>query len=226
MKLLSVIATSVLAEGSWGGISVDNTCGQIVQGPTTVNQTCTITGNDISYIFAGNGAFITGPNSFTGFEGISGDAELVVFFEQELNDDGELDNSTCWDVEVNCVDNGGSFIGGDPLFMETVNDYRTSRIRDLQTGTTNTQGSNYNLQIANVEQGDVLSIQLNDFSGNAFNVQNISTPFGVVSAEQSTNGAFSVTVNEVAFGHLLQISVSDTGTNPGVLSLWSSTITA
>jgi len=212
MKLLSVIATSVLAEGSWGGISVDNTCGQIVQGPTTVNQTCTITGNDISYIFAGNGAFITGPNSFTGFEGISGDAELVVFFEQELNDDGELDNSTCWDVEVNCVDNGGSFIGGDPLFMETVNDYRMAK------------GSNYNLQIANVQSGDTLSIQLNDASGNAFNVQNISAPFGVVSAVN--NGAFSVTVNQEVFGDLFQISVTDTGANPGVLSLWSSTITA
>merc|ERR1711976_200232 len=74
-----------------------------VSGASLVNSTCTIdTGNAASYVFAGNGAFITGANTVTGFDGISGDAEFVVFYNQDQNDDGSMDNSTCWGASVSC----------------------------------------------------------------------------------------------------------------------------
>merc|ERR1711978_137633 len=113
-------------------------------GDSMINSTCTISGNNIKAVFAGNGAFITGPNSFTGFDGISGDVDAVVFFEQSCVD-GDCDNSTCWDAAVSCVDNGAASAG--VFFMESVNDNRVS-------------GVNYNLQIAGVSQGDNLSIDL------------------------------------------------------------------
>merc|ERR1711970_746157 len=135
-----------------------------LSGDSMVNSTCTITGSNIKSIFAGNGAFITGANTVTGFDGISGDVDAVVFFEQSCVD-GDCDNSTCWDAAVSCVDNGAASAG--VFFMETVNDNRQAK------------GANYNLQIAGVSNGDVLSIDLN-----AFACQNISAPFGSVSADE------------------------------------------
>merc|ERR1712063_47944 len=95
------------------------TCGMQISGDSMVNSTCTVSGSSIKAVYAGNGAFITGANTFTGFDGISGNADLVVFFNQNENDDGSLDNSTCWDAAVSCVDNGAATAG--VFFMETVN---------------------------------------------------------------------------------------------------------
>jgi len=216
MKVLSTIIAAATAT-QWGGVSVDNTCGMVLEGDSFVNQTCTVSGSDISYIFAGNGAFVTGANTFTGFDGVSGDVNLVVFFNQAEDADGNLDNSTCWDAAFECVDNGAASAG--IFFMENVNDHR------------NAKNGNYNIQIAGVQNGQTLSIQLNDNDGNGYAVQNITADFGVVSAEDdawgnqySDDGAFSITVGDQPFGQLFQISVVQQPGNTGVLSMWSSSV--
>merc|ERR1739848_237844 len=161
MKLFATLAALVSAE--WNGVDPDNTCGMQVSGSSMVNATCTIdTGNVASYVFAGNGAFITGANTITGFDGISGDADVVIFYEQDCSS-GTCDNSTCWGGSVSCVDNGAASAG--VFFMETVNDHRGAK------------GGNVNLQIAGVSSGDTLAIDLNGFA-----CQNITAPFGTVTA--------------------------------------------
>merc|ERR1739838_20938 len=108
-----------------------------------------------------------------------------------------------------------------PLFMENVNDHR------------NAKNGNYNIQIANVNNGDVLTIQLNDNAGNPFAFQNISADFGVVGAtgdnwgnQYSDDGSFTVTVGDAVFGQLFQISVVQQPGNTGVMSMWQSTVQA
>merc|ERR1711892_1129703 len=133
MKVLSaIIAAAVASDASWDGVSADNTC--------------TVTGSSMEYIFAGNGAFINGDNTFTSYDGTSSDVNVVVFFSQSADADGNLDNSTCWDASVSCADSGADYSG--PFFMENVNDHR------------NAKNGNYNIQIANVNNGDVLTLQL------------------------------------------------------------------
>lgn len=218
MKVFSLIG-SALASGQWDGVSVDNSCGMKIEGDSFVNKTCTVSGSSIQYIFAGNGAFVNGANTFTGFDGISNNVDVVVFFSQAEDGEGNLDNSTCWDAAVSCADSGADYSG--PLFMENVNDAR------------NAKNGNFNIQVANVNQGDVLSIQLNDNDGNGWAAQNISAPFGTVSATEdnwgnqySDDGAFTVTVGEEVFGQLFQITVVQQPGNTGVLSMWSSSVTA
>merc|ERR1712147_53211 len=161
-----------------------NSCGMTISGENFVNETCTISGSSIQYMFAGNGAFVNGADSFTGFDGTSSDVNVVVFFSQAADADGNLDNSTCWDASVSCADSGADYSG--PLFMENVN----------------------------VNNGDVLPIQLNDNAGNGWAAQNITADFGEVSAESdewgnsySDDGSFTVTVGDAVFGQLFQISV-------------------
>merc|ERR1711881_699605 len=76
MKLFALIA-AVSAE--WNGVSTSNTCGMQIAGDNFVNKTCTVSGSSLSYVFAGNGAFITGANTFTGYDGVSGAVDVVVF---------------------------------------------------------------------------------------------------------------------------------------------------
>jgi len=199
MKLNLALVAAVAAE--WNGQSLDSTCGMQIAGDSMVNSTCTISGSSIKAVYAGNGAFITGANTFTGFDGISGDADLVVFFNQNENDDGSLDNSTCWDAAVSCVDNGAATAG--VFFMETVNAAAAGVI---------------NLQIAGVSANDVVSIELNDDNGNNVALTNITSAGGVVSTDEA-NGAFSVTAGE-NFGDLLQVSVNAAG----VVNLWKSSV--
>jgi len=218
MKFSALLAAVAVAEDTqWDGVSVDNSCGMTISGENFVNKTCTVSGSDISYIFAGNGAFVNGANTFTGYDGTSSDVNVVVFFNQAEDADGNLDNSTCWDAAVNCVDSGADY--GAPYFMENVNDHR------------NAKNGNYNIQIANVNNGDVLTIQLNNNDGDEFAVQNITADFGVVSATEdnwgnqySDDGSFTVTVGDAVFGQLFQISVVQQPGNTGVLSMWSSSI--
>jgi len=199
MKLNLALVAAVAAE--WNGQSLDSTCGMQIAGDSMVNSTCTISGSSIKAVYAGNGAFITGANTFTGFDGISGNADLVVFFNQNENDDGSLDNSTCWDAAVSCVDNGAATAG--VFFMETVNAAAAGVI---------------NLQIAGVSANDVVSIELNDDNGNNVALTNITSAGGVVSTDEA-NGAFSVTAGE-NFGDLLQVSVNAAG----VVNLWKSSV--
>ena len=199
MKLNLALVAAVAAE--WNGQSLDSTCGMQISGDSMVNSTCTVSGSSIKAMYAGNGAFITGANTFTGFDGISGDADVVVFFNQNENADGSLDNSTCWDAAVSCVDNGAATAG--VFFMETVNAAAAGVI---------------NLQIAGVSANDVVSIELNDDNGNNVALTNITSAGGAVSAEEA-NGAFSVTAGE-NFGDLLQVSVNAAG----VVNLWLSSV--
>ena len=212
MKLFATLAAFAVAD-EWNGVSPDNTCGMTLSGASLVNSTCTISGNDLAYVFAGNGAFITGPNTVTGYDGISGDAEFVVFFDQNQNDDLSMDNSTCWDASVSCVDNGAATAG--VFFMETVNDHRGAK------------GGNVNLQISGVQNGDVLSLDLAGFA-----CQNISAPFGTVTATEdawgnqySDDGVFTVTVGDDEFGDLFQISITQQPGQTSALNLWASSVT-
>merc|ERR1711892_825975 len=160
MKVLSaIIAAAVASDASWDGVSADNTCGMVISGDNFVNKTCAVTGSSMEYIFAGNGAFINGDNTFTGYDGTSSDVNVVVFFSQSADADGNLDNSTCWDASVSCADSGADYSG--PFFTENVN---------------------YNIQIANVNNGDVLSIQLMNNDGGEYGAQNITADFGTVGA--------------------------------------------
>jgi hypothetical protein len=217
MKVFSaIIAAAVASDASWDGVSADNTCGMVISGDNFVNKTCTVTGSSMEYIFAGNGAFINGDNTFTGYDGTSSDVNVVVFFSQSADADGNLDNST-WDASVSCADSGADYSG--PFFMENVNDHR------------NAKNGNYNIQIANVNNGDVLSIQLMNNDGGEYGAQNITADFGTVGAtadawgnQYSDDGTFTVTVGDAVFGQLFQISVVQQPGNTGVLSMWSSTV--
>ena len=209
MKLFATLAALVSAE--WNGVSSDNTCGMQIAGSSMVNATCTISGSNIAYMFAGNGAFITGANTVTGFDGISGNADVVVFFEQDCSS-GTCDNSTCWDASVSCTSNGAATAG--VFFMETVNDHRGAK------------GGNVNLQIAGVSAGDTLSIDLAGFA-----CQNITAPFGTVSAQAdawgnqySDDGTFSVQVGDGPFGDLFQISITQQPGQTSALNLWESSV--
>ena len=210
MKVFATLAA--IASAEWNGVSEDNSCGKQISGDSMVNSTCTVSGSNIKAVFAGNGAFITGANTFTGFDGISGAVDAVVFFEQSCVD-GDCDNSTCWDADVNCVDNGAASAG--VFFMESVNDNRMAK------------GYNVNLQIAGVSQGDTLSLQLNS-DGGSWACMNITAPFGVVSTNDqegvSDDGSFTVQVNDEPFGDLFQISVTQQPGETGNLNLWASSV--
>jgi hypothetical protein len=184
------LVAAVAAE--WNGQSADSTCGMQLSGASMVNATCTVSGTSIKAIYAGNGAFISGANTLTGFDGVSGDADVVVFFDQDCST-GECDNSTCWDAALSCVDNGSAASG--VMFMETVNAAQAGII---------------NLQIANVNGGETVTITLNDDAGNSVALTNITSAGGVASAEEAALGSFSVTAGE-NFGDLLQVSVNAAG---------------
>jgi len=201
MKLFALIAA---VSADWNGVSEDNSCGMQLSGDSMVNSTCTISGSNIKTVFAGNGAFITGAGyAVTGFDGISGNVDAVVFFDQTCDDDGNCDNSTCWDAAVSCVDNGAASAG--VFFMESVNDNRGAV-------------GNYNLQIAGANNGDVLSFNLNGWVAT-----NITAPFGTVDGDGSI---FSVTVGDGPFGDLFQVSVSSGDENNGALNLWDCSVSA
>jgi len=200
MKLIGTLAA--VAAAQWNGQSDDSTCGMQLSGASMVNSTCTVSGSSIKSMYAGNGAFITGDNTMTGFEGMSGDADVVVFFDQDCST-GECDNSTCWDATLDCVYNGVATDG--VFFMETVNAANSGMV---------------NLQIAGVSAGDVVAISLTDNKGNAVGLTNITSAGGAVSSDEA-NGSFSVTAGE-NFGDLLQVSVNA----DAVIDLFSSTVSA
>jgi len=209
MKFSALIA-AVAAD--WNGVSEDNSCGSQISADSMVNSTCTVSGSNIKHVFAGNGAFITGPKTFTGFDDISGDVDVIVFFDQTCDEDGNCNNSTCWDAAVNCVSNGEASSG--VFFMESVNDHRGAK------------GGNINLQISGVKQGDTLSIDLAGFA-----CQNITALNGVVTATEdswgnmySDSGAFSVQVNDQVFGDLFQITIVQQPGQTSSLNLWESSI--
>jgi len=216
--ILDFAEPNVIADREWEGQNKDNTCGMQISGDSMVNSTCTLTGSNITYAFAGNGAFITGPDTVTGYDDISGHVDMVVFFSQNCQS-GKCDNSTCWDAAVHCVDNGQAVDG--TFFMETV--------RGAKNG-------NVNLQISGVSTGSTLKIQLKssnlkDENNEGFACQNITADYGEVNAIEdawgnmySDDGKFSVKVGNEDFGDLFQISIVQQPGEEDALNLWKSSV--
>merc|ERR1712003_310206 len=200
MKLISALVAVAAAE--WNGQSETDTCGMQLSGASMVNSTCTVSGSNIKSMYAGNGAFIDSNGDLTGFDGISGDADVIVFSDQACS--SGTYNSTCWDASISCTNNGAAPAG--VMFMETVNAAHAGML---------------NLQIAGVSAGDVVSIALNDGNGNGAGLTNITSSGGVASATESASGMFSVTAGE-NFGDLLQVTVN----SDAVVDLFKSTVSA
>jgi len=227
MKLFALIAALARAEGDeddnqWNGVSPENLCGKHIsfEDESLVNRTCTWTGNNVVHAFAGNGAFISGENSITGYDGASGAPDVIFFFSQEEDADGKMDNSTCWDVTMSCSDNANNEATQGVFFMETVDDFRKPK------------GASYNLQITGVTRGDTLVFALIDSDDNPWPVQNISAPFANSYGTEedawgnyySNDGTFSIDVKDEPFGQLFQLSVTQQAGNVGTLNLWKSTV--
>jgi len=186
MKLNLALVAAVAAE--WNGQDENSTCGMQLSGASMVNSTCKVSGSNIKAMYAGNGAFIDANGDLTGFDGISGDADVVVFFEQDCST-GECDNSTCWDASIACTDNGAA--ASEVMFMETVNANQAGML---------------NLQIANADPNTAYLITLADNDGNNVGLTNITSNGGAVSATEA-DGSFSITTSD-NFGDLLQVSVN------------------
>jgi hypothetical protein len=209
------VAFIAAATAEWNGQSKDMPCGGLYSAPeaSMVNSTCTVSGDDILRVQVGNGAFIIGKNPyrFTGIDGVSGRAEAVIYFDQDQLPDGSMDNSTCWDAAISCVDNGAATAGA--LFMDTVSN--------------TSPGAGFNLQIAGVEDGNTVSFNM----GTAVN--NITCAFGSITSTDGTDvwgnthssdGVFSIALNPgEVFGQLLQVSVVDVD---GKLDLFDATVVA
>lgn len=120
MKLFGalIVAASAQTEGlgSWPGQedAVGKTCGSVtVIDANPVNSTCTIDTGAFNAVFMSvASAFPLSANTYTGFEGISeGPQSVLVFWEEHVGADGEMDNSTCGtaaDITITCVDNGAA----------------------------------------------------------------------------------------------------------------------
>jgi len=213
-----VFATSSSAQEvkeTWPGIAEDNTCGmEISQNVDFVNHTCTVTGSNIKHVYAGSGAFITGPNTFTGYDGISGLVHVVVFFSQTCQS-GKCDSSTCYNASVSCLDEGG--VEGT-FFLDNVMDQHA-------------KNGNYNLQISGVSTGSTLNIHLKNENSEGVGVQNITATDGeIFNATEdawgnlySDNGQFSVQVDNEDFGQLFQISVVRKS-EKSLPSMWKSSV--
>lgn len=116
MKLFAGLLALAAAGTDWPGQNNDagGTCGSSgTVSANAVNATCTLSFGGFTPVFVSvAGAFPTGGNTYTGFEGISNDAEqsfLVFWSQSEV--DGEMDNSTCGtadDVTISCSDNGAA----------------------------------------------------------------------------------------------------------------------
>nr|CAC83966.1 Oikosin 7C protein [Oikopleura dioica] len=116
MKIAATFAALASAT-EWQGQSLSSTCGAIATvdaGDSPVNATCTFsTGAYNTNFVSVGGVFWTSGSTFTSFDGIfdGKSVEVLVFFEQSLNADGDLDNSTCGeaaDITVSCSDNGSA----------------------------------------------------------------------------------------------------------------------
>merc|ERR1712159_272661 len=211
MKVFATLAAIATADRGnvdryWNGVDVDNPCGMQISGNSMINSTCTISGDHISKVYAGGAAFIAGGRNgetfgtITGFD-YSGELDAVVFFEQYQNGDGSWDNSTCWSAEVNCRGNPGDVGLPGKYLMATVN---------------NNELGPYNLQIAGVNEGDVISL---NFGPVGFEAGNVTVVGGVASGFGDT---WSIAVDDQPFGELLQVTVTQSG-GPQ-LDLWSTTI--
>jgi hypothetical protein len=122
-------APAPVADPNWPGqaaggvIAFGSSCGsQAFLKANPVNATCTLSFNGLKPAFVSvAGSFplpAVGKYSFTGFEGISNaeTQDVLVFWDQQVNDLGEPDNSTTGgcgldtDISVSCEDYGGAWM--------------------------------------------------------------------------------------------------------------------
>jgi len=227
MKLISALVATALA-ADWPGQSDTDPCGtQVSFAQSSINASCTLdfNGKNPWRVYLG-GEWITGIYSFTNFDGMGADnIDVVVFWEQSNDADGNLDNTTCGveaDVSVNCVPQGAAVSG--VFFQENANDFRMSK------------GSNYNVQIVGAASGDTLTIALNDAYGNPFGAQNLSTNSGTINVDgvnviQDTwgnlytdTGVVSLSVDDSASDTVNLFTTQQPGAN-WEPSFWHSTVT-
>merc|ERR1711953_460629 len=179
MKLISaIVATAtaaVVQTGQWNGVDNDNTCGATYEWQDA-------NGDVLSLV---NGGFVASNNAVTGLAQ-SGDAALRFFFAQSCVN-GTCDNTTCWDITIDCQANPNNVALPGLYIQENINDHRGDN-------------DNWNLQVAGVNQGDVISF---DFGGSN-DVYNLTTDFGAVSGSGNT---WAVSVQDAPFGELLQLTV-------------------
>merc|ERR1712174_156973 len=109
------MGAAVATATEWPGQTVDQTCGAIATvdaGDSPVNATCTFSLNGYAAKFVSvGGVFWTSDSTFTSFDGVfdGSNVEVLVFFPQSEDVNGDLDNSTCGtaaDISVECEDNG------------------------------------------------------------------------------------------------------------------------
>jgi hypothetical protein len=145
MKIAATLAALVAAEDvNWPGQSLESTCGSLITAPTgdsAINATCEVTygdGFEPHFVSIPN-AFWLSDLTFTSFDGVgSADAsvEVLVFWRQGLDDNGDLDNSTCpldaddlaRAVTIECKDNGAPALNenliGNFAFAPDNNNYQ------------------------------------------------------------------------------------------------------
>jgi len=169
-------------------------------GESLINSTCTVTANGANLAF-GNGAFVNGPASVTGFDGVSGSVSVIATWDTAFDEawvaansnatTGELiiTNTTefnqedCFTtglnkfIEVSCVDNGAPFGSAALMF------------------TNNSPNAENNFAIANYgAEGDVLTVSLNV----GCDVDSVSSPMGIVTPGSDIDCSFSIEVTDDA----------------------------
>ena len=167
-----------------------------------VNSTCTISFNiKPSHLALGNGAFVSGENTVTGFDGVSGVASAIASWDTAFDESWTAANSNAttgsliitnttefnhedcfttglnrW-IEVSCVDNGAPSELAAFMF------------------TNNSPNAENNFAIANYgAEGDVLAVSL----GVGCDVNAVSSPMGIVTPGSDLDCSFSIEITDDA----------------------------
>ena len=184
--------------------SKTGSCGlQYETNESMVNSTCTISYNiKPSHLALGNGAFVSGENTVTGFEGVSGVASAIASWDTAFDESWTAANSNAttgsliitnttefnhedcfttglnrW-IEVPCVDNGAATLD-KPMIMIT----------------NNSPGAVNNFAIANYGKKDqtlgmALGVPCDTFS--------ITSPMGDVTPGMDQDCTFAITITDDA----------------------------
>jgi len=169
-------------------------------GESLINSTCTVTANGANLAF-GNGAFVNGPASVTGFDGVSGSVSVIATWDTAFDEawvaansnatTGELiitnttefNHEDCFTtglnkfIEVSCTDNGAPHLGPWLMF------------------TNNSPNAENNFAIVNYgEEGTALSVTL----GVGCDVDSVSSPMGIITPGSDSDCSFSIEVTDDA----------------------------
>jgi len=169
-------ATDPRIVDTWNGYKfedMDTACGMTYDDNTTslVNQTCYISipeGIDSTFasLYVGNGAFVVEMTdkmaTITGFDGASTTVQYNAVFVQPATDedDGQKNNKTCWQTNVECQDNVTFKYTDKALLMESVN--------------ANNGANHYEFQATGHWFGGVMTVQLVDDNGDDLVLDNVT----------------------------------------------------